>query len=457
MAIPLVYNVRSVKARWTSTIVAVVGIAGTVGVFVAMLSLARGFKATLVSSGSADNALITRAGATSEMTSGVSLDSVKIIQDAPGIARGADGPLLTPEAVLMAPIPLRSTGTDANVELRGVAPNVFAIRSNVKIIEGRMFRPGLSELIVGKNAKATYSGLTLGSTIGLGSVRWQVVGIFDAGGSAFDSEVWGDAHLLNGAYKRPDTFSQSVTVHLASPAALQQLRDTLTADPRLSVDVTREIDYYAKQSTRMTQLITILGGFVASIMAIGAVFGALNTMYSAVAERGREIATMRALGFNSGNVVLSFLFEALLISFVGGLVGCLAVLPLNGFTTSPMNFQTFSNLAFAFKITFDLLWMGVLFALVMGVLGGMPPAIRAASRPVATALGELSAPEGNSLARRLRRSGVASRKQIEAREAARVRLTSLPRGANPPASIFPSTRYIQLLPWRDPVLCPSRR
>jgi len=389
MAIPLVYNVRSVKARWTSTIVAVVGIAGTVGVFVAMLSLARGFKATLVSSGSPDNALITRAGATSEMTSGVSLDAVKIIQDAPGIARGADGPLLTPEAVLMAPIPLRSTGTDANVELRGVAPNVFAIRGNVKITEGRMFRPGLSELVVGKNAKATYSGLTLGSTIALGSARWQVVGTFDAGGSAFDSEVWGDAHLLNGAYKRPDTFSQSVTVHLTSPAALQQLRDALTADPRLNVDVTREIDYYAKQSTRMTQLITILGGFVALIMAIGAVFGALNTMYSAVAERGREIATMRALGFNSGNVILSFLVEALLISLVGGLLGCLAVLPLNGLTTSTMNFQTFSNLAFAFKITFDLLWMGVLFALVMGVLGGMPPAIRAASRPVASALREL--------------------------------------------------------------------
>ncbi len=389
MAIPLVYNVRSVKARWTSTIVAVVGIAGTVGVFVAMLSLARGFRATLVSSGSADNALITRAGATSEMTSGVSLDSVKIIQDAPGIARGADGPLLTPEAVLMAPIPLRSTGTDANVELRGVAPNVLTIRSNVKIIEGRMFRPGLTEIVVGKNAKATYSGLTLGSAIWLGSTHWQVVGIFDAGGSAFDSEVWGDAHLLNGAYKRPDTFSQSVTVHLASRAALQQLKDTLTADPRLNVDVTREIDYYAKQSTRMTQLITTLGGFVALIMAIGAVFGALNTMYSAVAERGREIATMRALGFGGPSVVFSFLVEALLISFTGGVIGCLAVLPLNGLTTSTMNFQTFSNLAFAFKITFDLLWMGVLFALVMGVLGGMPPAIRAAQRPVASALREL--------------------------------------------------------------------
>jgi putative ABC transport system permease protein len=389
-SVPVSYNFRSIRERWTSTIVAVLGIAGTVGVFIAMLSLARGFRATLVSSGSADNALITRAGATSEMTSGVSIDAVKIIQDAPGIARGADGPLLTAEAVLMAPIPLRSTGTDANVQLRGVSPNVLAIRSNLKIIEGRMFRPGLSEVIVGKNARSTYTGLTLGNTIWLGSARWQVVGTFDAGGSAFDSEVWGDPRLLNAAYPpRPETLSQSVTVHLASSAALQQLKDALTADRRLNVDVTREIDYYSKQSTSMTKLITVLGGFVAGIMAIGAVFGALNTMYSAVAERGREIATMRALGFNSWNVVLSFLFEALLISFAGGLLGCLAVLPLNGLTTSTINFQTFSNLAFAFRITFDLLWMGVLFALVMGVLGGMPPAIRAASRPVATALREL--------------------------------------------------------------------
>jgi len=389
MAIPIIYNVRSVKARWTSTIVAVAGIAGTVGVFIAMLSLARGFRATLVTSGSADNALITRAGATSEMTSGVSIDAVKIIQDAPGIARTANAPLLTSEAVLMAPIPLISTGTDANVELRGVSPNVFAIRRNIKIAEGRMFQPGLAELIVGKNANKTYSGLTLGSEIGLGSRRWQVVGVFDAGGSSFDSEVWGDAHLLNGAYKRPDTLSQSVTVHLTSADALQQLKDSLTSDPRLNVDVTREIDYYSKQSTRMTTLITILGGFVAGIMAIGAVFGALNTMYSAVAERGREIATMRALGFGAAAVVLSFSIEALLISFIGGGVGCLAVLPLNGLTTSTMNFQTFSNLAFAFKITPELLVKGIVFALVMGLIGGLLPAVRAARLPVATALREL--------------------------------------------------------------------
>ncbi len=389
MAIPIVYNFRSVKSRWTSTIVAVIGIAGTVGVFVAMLSLARGFKATLVASGSEDNAIVVRAGATSEMTSGVGLDSVKILQDAPGIARTVDGPLLTPESVLIAPIPLLSTGTDANVQIRGVSPNVLAIRTQIKMLEGRMFQAGLSELVVGKNATTTYSGLTLGNTISMGSAKWRIVGIFDAGGSAFDSEVWGDAHLISGAFKRPDTFFSSITVHLTSPSALKQFKDAVTSDPRLKVDVTSEIDYYASKSTRMTTLITRLGGFVAAIMAIGAIFGALNTMYSAVSERGREIATMRALGFGSASVVTSFLFEALLISFVGGLVGCLAVLPLNGLTTGAMNWQTFSHLAFAFKITPVLLIIGVVFALAMGVLGGMPPAIRAASRPVAHALRDL--------------------------------------------------------------------
>jgi putative ABC transport system permease protein len=386
MAIPIVYNFRSVRARWTSAIVAVLGIAGTVGVFVAMLSLAKGFRATLVSSGSPDNALIVRGGATSEMTSGVALDSVKIIQDAPGIARGPNGPLLTAEAVLMAPIPLRSTGTDANVEVRGVSPNVLEIRKGVRIVDGRMFSPGHAEVIVGKNANTTYAGLTLGNTIGLGTMQWKVVGVFDAGGSSFDSEVWGDPHLLTAAYNRPDTFFQSVTARLTSPEALTQLKDALSSDPRLNVDVSREIDYYDKQSTRMTTLITRLGGFVALVMAIGAVFGALNTMYSAVADRGREIATMRALGFGGPSVIVSFLIEALFISLVGGVLGCVAVLRLNGVTTSTINFQTFSNLAFAFKITPALLMWGVIFALVMGVLGGVFPAVRAARLPVATAL-----------------------------------------------------------------------
>lgn len=390
MAIPVIYNFRSVKARWTSAIVAVLGIAGTVGVFVAMLSLARGFKATLVSSGSVDNALIMRAGATSEMTGGIFLDAVKIIQDAPGIARTGEGPLVTSEVVLITPIPMRSNGADANVQVRGVSPNVFSIRNNVKIVQGRMFQPGLAEIIVGKNANNTYSGLTVGNNISMGNRRWQVVGVFDAGGSAFDSEIWADAHLVNAAFPpRPDNLFQSVTVHLASPNSFEQLKDAITSDPRLNVDVTREIDYYAKQSTRMTTLITILGGLVAAIMAIGAVFGALNTMYSAVAERGREIATMRALGFGAAAVVFSFLVEAMLISFVGGAVGCLAVLPLNGLTTGAMNFQTFSHLAFAFRITTGLLLAGVIFALLMGLLGGLPPAVRAAARPVAVALREL--------------------------------------------------------------------
>ncbi len=388
-SVPISYNFRSIRARWTSTVVAILGIAGTVGVFVAMLSLARGFKATLVASGSPGNALVMRAGATSEMMGGITLDSVRVIQDAPGIARDNSGPLVTQEVVGVMPFPLLSTGTDANVQVRGVSPNVLRIRTFAKIVQGRMFDPGLSELVVGKNASRTYSGLTVGNTVNFGGGRWQVVGVFDAGGSSFDSEVWCDGSILNKVLKRREDIFQSATVHLASPNSFQQFKDAVTSDPRLNVDVVREIDYYAKQSSTMTRLITILGGLVAAIMAIGAVFGALNTMYSAVAERGREIAIMRALGFSSWNVILSFLFEALLISFVAGLIGCLAVLPLNGLTTNTMNFQTFSNIAFAFKITFDLLLLGLLFALVMGVLGGMLPAVRAALRPVAVALREL--------------------------------------------------------------------
>jgi putative ABC transport system permease protein len=388
-SVPVSYNFRSIKERWTSTIVAILGIAGTVGVFVAMLSLARGFKATLVASGSPGNALVMRAGSSSEMMGGITLDSIRVAQDAPGVARDTNGPLVTQEVVGVIPVPLVSTHTDANVQVRGVSPNVLRIRTFVKIIEGRMFQPGLAELVVGKNASRSYEGLTVGNAVNFAGGRWQVVGVFDAGGSAFDSEVWCDSHILAQVLKRPDNIFQSATIHLSSPAAFQQFKEAVTSDPRMNVDVYREIDYYAKQSTTMTRLITVLGGFVAAIMAVGAIFGALNTMYSAVAERGREIATMRALGFSTWNVVLSFLFEALLISLIAGLIGCLAVLPLNGFTTNTMNWQTFSNVAFAFKITFDLLVMGVLFALVMGILGGLLPAIRAAIQPVSVALREL--------------------------------------------------------------------
>jgi putative ABC transport system permease protein len=386
MAIPVVYNLRSVRQRWNSSIVAVLGIAGTVGVFVAMLSLAHGFKATLVASGTTDNALILRAGANAEMNGAVTLDEVRILQDAPGIARGANGPLVSAEAVMIAPFPLISTGTDANVQVRGVSPTALEVRKTLKIVDGRFLQPGLTELVVGKNVSGTYAGLNMGSEVRFGGATWHVVGVFDAGGSAFDSEVWADAHVLNQVYKRPDNIFQSVTVHLTSPAAIQQFKDAVTADPRMNVDVDREVNYYSKQSQTMTTIITTLGGIVAVIMGIGAVFGALNTMYSAVSERSREIATLRALGFGAGSVVFSFTLEALLISFVGGVVGCLAVLPLNGLTTGAMNWQTFSHLAFAFRITPPLLLQGIIFALVMGLIGGLPPAIRAARRPVAPAL-----------------------------------------------------------------------
>ena len=389
MAIPIIYNLRSVRARWVSAIVAVLGIAGTVGVFIAMLSLARGFKATLVASGSPDNALIRRAGSTGEIDGTVPLDQVKVIQDAPGIARDGDRPLVSPEVVVIAAFPLKATGTDANVQVRGVSPDALKVRRNVHMKEGRFFQPGLNELIVGRNVPSTYAGLNLGDTVRFGGGNWSVVGVFDAGGSAFDSEVWCDAHVLSQVYKRPENIFSSITVRLTSPAALTQLKDSLTSDPRMQVQVDREVDYYEKQSRGLTTLITILGTLVAGVMGIGAIFGALNTMYSAVSERSREIATMRAIGFGAAAIIVSFIFEALFISLIGGMVGCAAILPLNGFTTSAMNWQTFSHLAFAFRVTPLLLGIGVAFALLMGLAGGVPPAIRAARRPVVLALREL--------------------------------------------------------------------
>lgn len=388
MAIPLSYNLNSLRVRWVSAIVAVLGIAGTVGVFVAMLSLARGFKLTLVASGSPRNAIVLRGGAAAEMESAISLDQERVIEDAPGVERDATGPVVSPEVVVIAPFPLKATGTDANVQVRGVSPKALEVR-NIKIVSGRFFQPGLNELVVGRNAAGSYSGFEVGHTVKFGGGTWTVVGIFDAGGSAFDSEVWCDANVLNNVYKRPQNIFQSVTVRLTSPAAFQRFKDALTSDPRLTLDTQPEIEYYEKQSQQITTLIQVLGAMVAFIMGIGAVLGALNTMYSAVAERSREIATMRALGFGAGSVVVSFVFESLCIALVGGALGCIAVLPLNGVTTGTMNWQTFSHLAFAFRVTPPLMLGGLIFALIMGVAGGVPPAIRAARARIAVALREL--------------------------------------------------------------------
>jgi putative ABC transport system permease protein len=386
MAIPVAYNLRSTKERWTSSLVAVLGIAGTVGVFVAMLALARGFKATLTTSGLPENVIVQRSGADTEMTSILTLDEVKIIEDAPQVARDKSGPLVSPEVVVIAALPLRDTGTDANVQVRGVSPRVLGIRRQVEIVEGRFLKPGLAEVVVGRGAGGAYAGLDMGATVRIGAGTWTVVGVFDGHGTAFDSEVWADAATLNGFYQRPPSVFQAATVRLRSPDDFPAFEATLKGDPRLTVQALREPTYYENQSQIVTTLITVLGTLVAAVMGLGAVFGALNTMYSAVAERSREIAVLRAIGFGGGAVVLSFFVEALIIAFVGGLVGCVAVLPVNGLTTGTINWQTFSHLAFAFQITPTLMGWGMVFALMMGVVGGLPPAIRAARANVAHTL-----------------------------------------------------------------------
>ncbi len=386
MAIPVDYNLRSARERWTSSVVAVLGIAGSVGVFVAMLALARGFKATLTSSGLPQNVIVQRGGADTEMTSSITLDEVRVAEEAPQIARDATGPLVSPEVVVIVALPLRDTGTDANVQVRGVSQRVLDVRENVKLVEGRFLRPGLAEAVVAKGARAAYAGLDLGAQVRIGAGNWTVVGVFDGKGTAFDSEIWADADVLNGFYQRPTNIFQSATVRLKSPEDFAAFEAALKGDPRLNLQAKRERDYYEKQSQVVSTLITAVGMLIAVIMGLGAVFGALNTMYSAVSERSREIAVLRAIGFGGGSIVLSFFVEALIIALVGGVLGCLAVLPVNGLTTGTINWQTFSHLAFAFRIGPELLAAGMLFALLMGALGGLPPALRAARANVASTL-----------------------------------------------------------------------
>ena len=386
MAIPLKYNLRSVAARWVSAVVAVLSIAGTVGVFVAMLSLARGFQAAMIASGSPGNALVRDATAMAEISGAVVLEDVRVIEDAPGVARGPEGPLVSAEVVLSARMRLKASGTDAIIQVRGVSPKALAVREQIRMEDGRFFQPGVSELVVGRNAADTYAGLELGDTVRLGGGTWTVVGRFDAGGSAFDSEVWCDANLLNQVYQRRPNIFQSVTVRLTSPGAFRAFKDSVTSDPRLAVRADREVEYYQQQSQVLSTLILVLGTLVAGVMGIGAVFAALNTMYSAVTERTREIAVLRALGFRELSVVASFLAESLFIALIGGVLGAVAALPLNQFTVGALNFQTFAHLAFAFRVTPDLLVLGIVFALVMGVAGGLPPAVRAARSPISATL-----------------------------------------------------------------------
>jgi putative ABC transport system permease protein len=331
--------------------------------------------------------IVEQAGADTEMTSALELDAVHSIENAPYIKRQGQDALISPEVVVVANLQLRGPqGGDANVEVRGVATRVLSVRDNVHVVQGRFFTPGLYEIVVGKHATLAYAGLELGGTVRIGPGSWKVVGIFDSGGSAFDSEVWADSNVLNANYQRPNNVFQSVTVKLGSASDFDAFQQAVTHNPHLQVQALREREYYANQSRTVTTLITVLGGLVALVMGLGAILAALNTMYSAVSERSREIAVLRAIGFGSGSIVLSFVSESLLIALVGGIVGCLAVLPINGITTGTMNWQTFAHLSFAFRVTADLLGLGLVFALSMGIVGGLPPAIRAARANVATTL-----------------------------------------------------------------------
>jgi putative ABC transport system permease protein len=385
----VVVNLRSLPQRLSSSTVATVGISGVVIVFVAVLSIAEGFQRTLTVTGSPDTALVLRAGSDTEMTSGLLGDQTRIIKDAPGIKRGPDGPIASAELFVILSHPRRTTRTDANVPLRGVQPEAFRVRDDVKIVEGRMFEWGRNEIIVGRAAARQFVDLEVGRTHRWGENSWTVVGIFEAAGGVPESEIWADAGVVQPAYRRGNSY-QAVYAKLESPEALDRFKDALTTDPRLNVKVVRETDYYAEQSILLHRLIRTLGFLIAALMGIGAVFGAINTMYTAVAARTREIATLRALGFGSIPVVASVLTEAMVLAAIGGaLGGLLAYAGFNGYQTATINWQTFSQVAFAFAVTPPLLAQGLAYALVMGFLGGLLPAIRAARLPVVTALREL--------------------------------------------------------------------
>jgi len=383
------FGLMSIPQRRGAVTATVIGIAGVVAVLVGVLSIAAGFQKVMAMSGSPDSAIVLRSGADSEMVSGFGRDQTRVIADAPGVARNDRGPLASAELFVIIDLPKRATGLDTNVPLRGVENAAWQVRDDMQIVQGRMFEWGKDEVIVGSGAAREFAGLDVGSKIKVGRYEWPVVGVFSAKGGVPESEIWTDAKVLQDAYNRGDSF-QSVRVKLNSPGAFPEFKDSLTSNPQLNVKVIRQSDYYVEQSETLTRLITTLGFLIAFLMAIGAVFSALNTMYSAVAARTREIATLRALGFGSGAVVVSLLIEALILAMMGGVIGgSLAYLAFNNLHTSTMNFQSFSQVAFAFQVTPRLLVRGVVWAAVIGLIGGLFPAIRAARLPVALALREL--------------------------------------------------------------------
>lgn len=384
MAIPLVYNVRSLRRRPLSALATALGMALVVTVFVAMMGLSRGFRAALRGTGSPENVLVLRRGADTELSSGISRQTAAAITAMPFVAEGSDRrPLVSPEVYVLLSLE-RLGGGEALVVVRGVGPQAFRVRRNVEIVAGRIFNPGAPEVIVGKSIVGRFANTGVGDTLVFANRPWVVVGHFAAGGSAFESEIWGENEQFMPVF-RGEVF-QSVTFRMKEPSVFPAVKAALERDPRFRVNAHREYDFYASQSWQLTQILNFAAIFIAGIMGIGAVFGAINTMDAAVAARAPEIAVLRTLGFTPGSILLSFLLEAVMVALLGGLIGCLLALPINGIVTSTTNWQSFSEVAFAFRVTPEILGRGLVFSLLMGLVGGFFPAWRAARLPVVQAL-----------------------------------------------------------------------
>lgn len=382
--IPLVYSIRNLVVRRTSTSLTALGIAAVAWVFIFTLALAGGFEAALRTTGSAKNAIAIRSGAASELMSIVTREGASSISAQPEVARAADGsPFAASELVVVWNL-VRNSGSTTNVVVRGVSPHSLALREHAKLIAGRMFRPGLNEIVVGKMVSERFRSCGLGDKLVLAGREWAIVGILDAHGSAYESEVWGDVELFMPVFDRP--VFQNVTLRMDDPSHFEALKKRLEADPRFSLQVRREDEFYASQSGAMATLLRTLGLFVTIIMALGAVFGALNTMYASVASRTKEIGTLLALGFSRGAVMTSVLVESVSLCVIGGAIGCLLALPVRTFTTGTMSFATFSELAFRFEVTPMMMGAGILFAAMMGLVGGFFPARRAAMMPITEAV-----------------------------------------------------------------------
>jgi putative ABC transport system permease protein len=387
MAIPLKYNLRNLIVRKVSTLMTVSTVALVVAVFLALMSLANGLNRALIATGSPENLIILRRGSTnSEINSQVTRQAFQVIQTLPGIARDPqDRPLASAEVCVLVNIPRRGTSQGSNVTIRGVSDAGFAIRPQIKLVSGRMFKPGIGEAIASTKTAERFSSAGLGETLHVGRGDWQIVGLFDAGGTSFDSEIWADAEVVRSAFDRQNY--SSVLVRAESVASRQALANRVEGEQRLQLEAKPEPDYYKDQSGA-GEPIKGLGIFVAIILGIGASFGGMNTMYAAVANRTREIGTLRALGFSRGSILLSFVIESVIIALIGGVVGCLLALPVNGIATGTTNFNTFSELTFSFQITPDLIGTALLFAAFLGLLGGLLPSRMAARLPIIKALRE---------------------------------------------------------------------